>query len=96
MGDKLLNYLLFNLGQGKSNVELLVASREPLGEQVGWGLVSFRKKCFPFPVSIPCTHLRLGVVLSGRQDQLQSVQRLGHVPVGTCCVPCAANPCSLC
>lgn len=95
MGDKLFNYLLFNLGWGKSNVELPVASRELLGEQVGWGLFSFRKESLPFVVSIPCTRLRRGLVLSGRQEQPQdflTVQRLGHVPLGSCCVPCAAKP----
>lgn len=91
MGDKLLNYLLSNLGQGKSNVELLAASREPLGEQVGWGLVSFRKKSFPFPISIPCTHLRLGVVLSGRQDQ---PQHFVSAETGTC--PSGDLLCALC
>lgn len=98
VGDKLFNYLLFSLGRGKSNVELPVASREPLGEQVGWGLFSFWKESLPFLVSIPCTDVRPGLVLAGRQEQPQhflSVQRQGHVPLGSCCVPCAAKPRSL-
>lgn len=75
MGDKLLAYLLFNLGWGKANVELPLASREPSGEQVGWGLFSFRKKSLPFLVSIPCTRLRPALVLAGRQDQPQHFLR---------------------
>lgn len=65
-----------------------------LGEQVGWALFSFRKESLPFLVFI--LHLSEDrLVLSGRQEQPQdylSVQRMGHVPLGSCCVPWATKP----
>lgn len=96
MGDKLLNYLLLSLGRGNQRWSCQWPQRA-FGGTGGLGTFSFRKT-LPFLVSIPCTRLRPGLVLSGKQDQPQhfvSVQRLGHVPLGPCCVPRAAKLSSL-